>query len=215
MSEKPDDTYEMLDPSFHLKVSSRWMSLILFVLAASLAAAYGLWANLGTSKAIMQSQSEETPIRSSGQRSQDPSLIPAAQSPSSGTSFSGIAPKPFPKGSPSQGIVPMRETIYFDFNTAQASPAQLQRLKAFWMKVNAVPGQFKVEGHSDDAGAPEYNQWLSARRAEKVAQELQLLGMEQSYRVEGLGATQPVQSNQTERARALNRRVVISFEQTK
>lgn len=67
----------------------------------------------------------------------------------------------------------------------------------------------EIAGHSDSRGDADYNQWLSQRRAEAVAERLTgPLGIDPS-RVEavGYGEEQPVASNDTADGRADNRRV--------
>lgn len=73
----------------------------------------------------------------------------------------------------------------------------------------------KVEGHTDSTGPEAYNQKLSQRRAEAVADYI----AKNSVRVRaddiqaiGKGESEPVESNDTKEGRALNRRVVIFAE---
>lgn len=67
-----------------------------------------------------------------------------------------------------------------------------------------------VYGHTDSTGSDAYNQALSERRADAVAQYLVMRGVE-SARLEalGYGETQPIASNDTVEGRAQNRRVEI------
>jgi outer membrane protein OmpA-like peptidoglycan-associated protein len=69
-----------------------------------------------------------------------------------------------------------------------------------------------VYGHTDSTGSDGYNQGLSERRANSVADYLSSHGV-QSARlgVRGFGETQPVASNDTEDGRAANRRVEIKI----
>jgi outer membrane protein OmpA-like peptidoglycan-associated protein len=65
-----------------------------------------------------------------------------------------------------------------------------------------------VSGHTDDTGSEEYNQDLSLRRAGAVKMYLATKGVyPDSVRVYGYGERYPVINEQTEAARALNRRV--------
>ena len=67
----------------------------------------------------------------------------------------------------------------------------------------------EIAGHTDSRGAADYNQFLSQRRAEAVANRLTgPLGID-ADRVSavGYGESQPVASNETEAGRAENRRV--------
>ncbi|ALR22289.1 cell envelope biogenesis protein OmpA [Sphingobium baderi] len=68
----------------------------------------------------------------------------------------------------------------------------------------------RVEGHTDSTGSASYNEALSARRAQAVADALVVGGMaRQAMRVVGMGARVPVESNHLASGRRENRRVVI------
>jgi outer membrane protein OmpA-like peptidoglycan-associated protein len=70
----------------------------------------------------------------------------------------------------------------------------------------------KIEGYTDGVGSDTYNQGLSERRAQSVADALQMRGVPASrYEVEGLGKEFPVASNNTPEGRQQNRRVEIVF----
>ena len=65
-----------------------------------------------------------------------------------------------------------------------------------------------IEGHADYIGSEEYNQRLGLQRAEKVMQELAQLGIEAGrMSVASFGESKPVVDQQTDWARAINRRV--------
>lgn len=67
-----------------------------------------------------------------------------------------------------------------------------------------------IEGHTDNTGSEATNQSLSERRAESVANLLEVYGVS-SRRVSpvGFGETRPVSTNETEEGRRLNRRVEV------
>ncbi|MBB6191366.1 OOP family OmpA-OmpF porin [Sphingobium wenxiniae] len=68
----------------------------------------------------------------------------------------------------------------------------------------------RVEGHTDSTGSASYNEALSARRAQAVADALVNGGMaRQAMRVIGMGSRVPVESNHLVSGRRENRRVVI------
>jgi outer membrane protein OmpA-like peptidoglycan-associated protein len=69
-----------------------------------------------------------------------------------------------------------------------------------------------VLGHTDSDGSDAYNQALSERRAQAVADYLVAHGV-QSARIatRGYGKTQPIASNATEAGKAANRRVEIKI----
>lgn len=69
-----------------------------------------------------------------------------------------------------------------------------------------------VEGHTDAAGADDYNMRLSERRAQSVADYIIRLGVDPSrITTKGYGETQPVASNETAEGKAQNRRVEMAI----
>lgn len=67
-----------------------------------------------------------------------------------------------------------------------------------------------VIGHTDNTGSAAYNQQLSVRRAQSVADYLMTRDViPERLVVTGRGETQPIASNDTPEGRALNRRVEI------
>jgi outer membrane protein OmpA-like peptidoglycan-associated protein len=71
----------------------------------------------------------------------------------------------------------------------------------------------EVAGHTDNTGSDQYNQALSERRAQSVAQYLESHGVN-SQRVATVGAGEghPIASNTTPEGRQANRRVELSLE---
>lgn len=69
-----------------------------------------------------------------------------------------------------------------------------------------------VYGHTDSTGSAAYNQSLSERRADAVADYLVMRGMQPArIATRGFGLTQPIASNDTPEGRAQNRRVEIKI----
>ncbi|VWX59024.1 OmpA family protein [Sphingorhabdus sp. 109] len=69
-----------------------------------------------------------------------------------------------------------------------------------------------VLGHTDSTGSDAYNQALSERRADAVANFLANSGVQRArLATRGYGESQPVASNSTEEGRAANRRVEIKI----
>jgi len=101
--------------------------------------------------------------------------------------------------------------INFDVNSAQILPASYPLLDEFGKALKSgLAGQsFIVAGHTDGAGTAPYNQDLSVRRANSVADYLMAHhGIELSrLTLKGYGETKPIASNDSEKGRALNRRV--------
>ena len=89
--------------------------------------------------------------------------------------------------------------------------ANLSKVVAF---VNQDPKKaIHVEGHTDSRGNANANQLLSQRRAEAVRDALVGAGVDAGrITALGLGAEQPVASNDTDEGRARNRRVDVILE---
>ena len=70
----------------------------------------------------------------------------------------------------------------------------------------------RIEGHADTQGDAAFNQTLSERRANAVANFLASNGVAMSrMRTVGMGESQPISSNETAEGRQLNRRVEIAI----
>ena len=70
--------------------------------------------------------------------------------------------------------------------------------------------QLRVEGHTDNLGSQAYNQQLSLRRAQAVAQVLIDAGMSpERVEVQGFGFSRPLVQNDSQADRKENRRVAI------
>ncbi|MDR2187249.1 MAG: OmpA family protein [Azonexus sp.] len=68
----------------------------------------------------------------------------------------------------------------------------------------------RVDGHTDSTGSASYNDQLSLRRAQEVANVIVAAGMpSDNVGVRGLGSRFPVTSNNTADGRSQNRRVVL------
>ncbi|MFK7770490.1 MAG: OmpA family protein [Saprospiraceae bacterium] len=71
----------------------------------------------------------------------------------------------------------------------------------------------KISGHTDNSGSENYNAQLSLQRAESLANELKkrILSDEIKYELKGLGESQPIASNNTQKGKLENRRVVLEI----
>lgn len=101
--------------------------------------------------------------------------------------------------------------ISFDFDSASIKGAfrdSLGRLSDVISKYDQTV--VHVIGHTDSVGNDDYNQRLSERRAESVAQFLMNNGVTAGrLHTEGRGEREPRSTNDTEAGRQLNRRVEI------
>jgi OOP family OmpA-OmpF porin len=77
----------------------------------------------------------------------------------------------------------------------------------------AAPGQVSIVGHTDAEASDAYNDDLSRRRAQAVADVLSpiLAPAGVTLVVEGRGEREPVADNATPEGRQLNRRVSVGF----
>ena len=92
------------------------------------------------------------------------------------------------------------------------SPQRLTELAIFLRNRPSI-ARLVIEGHTDDRGDKEFNVDLSERRAGRVRAYLIEAGVEAGRLVaRGYGATRPVASNNGERGRAANRRVVFRID---
>lgn len=76
-------------------------------------------------------------------------------------------------------------------------------------------GSLTVIGHTDSRGSEAYNQGLSERRAQTVADLLKTQFGNTEMKVVGLGETMPTASNDTAEGRLENRRVEVVFDGTR
>jgi outer membrane protein OmpA-like peptidoglycan-associated protein len=108
-------------------------------------------------------------------------------------------------------IVSMPESILFAVDSSTVSSNLRSDLLTVASSLQKYPdSRVQVIGHTDNTGGAAYNQGLSERRANAVANVLSEGGVSFS-RMEtiGRGEDQPIASNLTEDGRAQNRRVEI------
>lgn len=113
-------------------------------------------------------------------------------------------PEPLPRRITLQGV-----TFAFDSADIRPEDAPLLDFAAEQLRGHAS-GQVRIVGHTDDAGREDYNQRLSERRAQSVAEYLGRSGIgSERLEIVGRGENEPVTSNETADGRAQNRRVEI------
>ncbi len=109
------------------------------------------------------------------------------------------------------GCWSLQATTLYDSNSSYIRAAAyplLDEVTSILMKNPAM--EVEVQGHTDNTGSAEYNQWLSEKRAQRVKDYLVSKGIDPSrLEAKGYGLTQPVASNATEEGRAQNRRVEL------
>ncbi len=102
---------------------------------------------------------------------------------------------------------------HFDFDKTTINPAFESKIQNI-AKVLEENEKYNtiLEGHTDNIGSRAYNQKLSERRAQRVANELMKFGVDKSrIEVKGYGQDKPRSSNETKEGRADNRRVEARF----
>ena len=107
----------------------------------------------------------------------------------------------------------MPGNITFKSDSAELDPSFFKVLNS----VNVVVKKYnktvvEVAGHTDSTGAADYNQKLSERRANSVAQYLESQGLANNRVVTvGAGESRPVADNSTPEGRQSNRRVELTL----
>ncbi|HHF3167057.1 TPA: OmpA family protein [Vibrio diabolicus] len=105
----------------------------------------------------------------------------------------------------------------FEFDSAKLTDSVSERLDNFVSFLNEYPqAQVEITGYTDSSGPATYNQKLSERRAQSVADYLTAAGIDSDrLTVKGMGEENPVADNSTREGREKNRRVEVvvpSFE---
>ncbi|WP_273566132.1 OmpA family protein [Maribacter halichondriae] len=99
--------------------------------------------------------------------------------------------------------------VLFEFDRSSLLEPSKEELQNVYdhLKANAML-HILINGHTDDKGSEDYNQYLSSNRAKTVADYLIRLGLpEQRINWSGHGSTKPIADNSSEKGRQKNRRV--------
>ena len=100
------------------------------------------------------------------------------------------------------------DQINFEFNKSTLTRESKEYVDKIAALMNRTSARVEVKGHTDDRGTDEYNMKLSKQRAEAVYNYLISKGVDKtrlSYSY--YGKSQPIESNETEAGRRINRRV--------
>ncbi|WP_404972525.1 OmpA family protein [Vibrio campbellii] len=99
----------------------------------------------------------------------------------------------------------------FEFDSAKLTDSVSERLDNFVNFLNEYPqAQVEITGYTDSSGPAAYNQKLSERRAQAVADYLIAAGIDADrFTVTGMGEENPVADNSTHEGREQNRRVEV------
>lgn len=110
-------------------------------------------------------------------------------------------------------LVNLPDGVTFDVGSATLKPTFRATLDDVAASLQQYPNSLiDVYGHTDSTGSDSFNQGLSERRAQTVANYLTSRGVNSArIRWQGFGETMPVADNSTEEGRRLNRRVEIKI----
>ena len=108
-------------------------------------------------------------------------------------------------------IVKFDSGILFGFDKSDLMANAKANIRQLVQSMNDNPDtDILVVGHTDNVGKASYNQGLSERRAASVKSYAVSQGLSANrIKTKGLGAQEPISSNETENGRAENRRVEI------
>jgi hypothetical protein len=104
-----------------------------------------------------------------------------------------------------------REDARLDRGQSVVSIHMTGTIGAVLMSLQSEWYLFQIEGHTDSVGSESFNQRLSERRADSVKQYLvQRFSIDPQRLIpRGYGESEPIESNDTPRGRAQNRRIEI------
>ncbi|RPH95976.1 MAG: OmpA family protein [Calditrichaeota bacterium] len=103
--------------------------------------------------------------------------------------------------------------ILFKIDSSELQPVAKENIESLAKILNKYPDtNILIEGDTDNTGSEAYNQKLSERRAQAVANYQSNLGVAGSrISILGLGESNPIASNDTDLGREQNRRVEVAI----
>jgi len=133
--------------------------------------------------------------------------------------FTGIRDfkQPFVKNVPMHpinvGETIVLNNIFFEFNSYELKNESILELDKVVELLKKNPKvKILISGHTDNIGTQEYNKKLSEKRAESVANYLKSKSIDASrLKTIGYGDSRPLNTNETEEGRAINRRTEITI----
>lgn len=109
---------------------------------------------------------------------------------------------------------PNHAVIYFDFDDAKISEAEMIKIYALAKTYETLGKAYKIEiiGHTDSKGSLNYNLKLSKKRGKAVADCLRSISSDiKNIVISNKAYLVPASDNKTDQGRALNRRVEVKF----
>lgn len=102
--------------------------------------------------------------------------------------------------------------LFFDFGKYNLLPFSIPELKRVASIIKTNNLKVEISGHTDNVGDNKSNLILSEQRANSVKEFLLSEGCNASlFKIRGYGETKPIETNETEKGRAKNRRVELKF----
>ncbi|MEO5911126.1 MAG: OmpA family protein [Pelobium sp.] len=130
-------------------------------------------------------------------------------------------PVPSPNNKPNKEPILSRSemmikelVVYFDFDKDETTSIETAKINEIAKIINQLGGNYSAEiiGHTDNKGNLKYNIDLAEARAEHVSDCLKSIipGLKK-VSTSSKAYLQPIETNETENGRALNRRVTVKF----
>lgn len=102
------------------------------------------------------------------------------------------------------------KNIFFGFDSDELSAASKREIALVYNSQKNAKG-LTIVGHTDSKGPAAYNQKLSEKRARQVEEYIYSLGFTGEIKSLGMGESQPIATNETEKGRSKNRRSEITI----
>ena len=102
------------------------------------------------------------------------------------------------------------KNIFFGFDSDELSAASKREIALVYNSQKNVK-RLTIVGHTDSKGPAAYNQKLSEKRARQVEEYIYSLGFTGEIKSLGMGESQPIATNETEKGRSKNRRSEITI----
>ena len=125
------------------------------------------------------------------------------------TSQTDIAVTNAPQGTFALDKTHVFKNVLFDFDKFKLQENSKKEMLELYKYVSTDTSlHLRISGHTDSVGSESYNQKLSSRRAQAVADYLQGLGLSKDRIIwQGQGGRKPIATNDNEAGRRQNRRV--------
>lgn len=160
-------------------------------------------------KVLLDARTQE--VEMARQRAAEAELTAAAKSEEADSARAALAE--LQAKQTERGMVLTLSDVLFDTAAATLKPGATVAIDRLAKYLESSPeSRLIIEGHTDSQGSEAYNENLSRRRAEAVAEELVTRGIASDrFEVIGRGEGYPVANNGTAEGRQQNRRVEIVF----